>query len=120
MNRIVHFEFNSPDPAKSNPFFESVFGWNIQKWGDEQYWLCATGSGDGIDGATMQSRDNQPRTVCAIQVDSVDASIEKIKAAGGTIVVPKFPVPTVGWVAYFTDPAGVLAGVYQHDPSAGS
>ena len=38
--------------------------------------------------------------------------------AGGTIVVPKMPIPTVGWLAYFKDPDGIIHGVYQDDKEA--
>jgi hypothetical protein len=54
----------------------------------------------------------------AIDVASVDEYCEKVIAAGGTITVPKMAVPTMGWVAYFTDTEGNTHGLWQTDPNA--
>ncbi len=52
MNRVVHFELATTDPAREVEFFESIFGWEVRQWGDQDYWLVATGKdGPGIDGA---------------------------------------------------------------------
>ncbi|MEC0269936.1 hypothetical protein [Paenibacillus anseongense] len=37
---------------------------------------------------------------------------------GGAIVVPKITMPGMGYLAYFTDPSGMLLGVSQADPNA--
>lgn len=120
MNRIVHFEFHSSDPDASNAFFEEVFGWTINKWeGPMPYWLLVTGtSGPGIDGGMMKSQDDEPRTVNTIQVESIEDTTAKVEVAGGQTVVPKMPIPGIGYVAYCTDPKGVLFGVYVNDPTA--
>jgi hypothetical protein len=44
--------------------------------------------------------------------------MKSIEAAGGTQVVPKMPIPGVGWSARFRDPEGNIFGVYEDDPSA--
>lgn len=119
MNRVVHFEIHAPDPDAAQRFYHAVFGWSFTAWqGDEEYWLVSTGEGEGINGGLMRSRDGQGRTVNAIQVESVDQCVRRVEANGGTIVVPKMPIPGVGWVAYAIDPGGVIFGMYQHDPSA--
>ena len=66
----------------------------------------------------MPAPDGQPRTVNVAQVANVDEMVKKIEKAGGKVCVPKFAVPTIGWLAYFTDPAGVLLGIMQPDPNA--
>lgn len=42
----------------------------------------------------------------------------KIEAHGGTIVVPKMPIPGVGWLAYAKDTEGSIFGIHQADPTA--
>jgi predicted enzyme related to lactoylglutathione lyase len=119
MNRVVHFEINAPNVEEALPFYENVFGWKVSKWeGPEPYWLVATGEGDGIDGGIMQSQDGQPRTVNAVHVDSVDAFARKVEENGGKVVVPKMAIPGVGYVAYCTDPGGVIFGLHHPDPNA--
>jgi hypothetical protein len=39
MNRINHFEFQVSNPEKSLSFFKNVFGWEFQKFGEEDYWV---------------------------------------------------------------------------------
>lgn len=122
MPRVVHFEFHSTQPEGTTEFFRKVFDWKINKWDNPgaEYWLLDTGPADqpGIGGGLMRSRDGQPRTVCTLEVPDVDDYAKKVQAAGGRIVVPKMAIPGVGWVAYGTDPHGVLFGIYKNDESA--
>ena len=120
MNRVAHFEIYAPDPNQVVPFYEEVFGWKIAKWeGPMEYWLVTTGADEpGIDGGIMRSEDGQPRTVNTVKVNSVDEYVAKVPEHGGKVVVPKMAIPGVGWVAYATDPGGVLVGIYEHDESA--
>lgn len=122
MNRIVYFEIHVPDPAKAIAFYESNFGWTFSKSdiGSADYWLISTGDTEkpGIDGGLMQSQDGQPRIVNTLQVDDVDAAAKKAQESGGNVVVPKIPIPGIGWVAYATDPGGNIFGMYKHDPDA--
>ena len=66
----------------------------------------------------MPSQDGQQRTVNIIQVENINEMITKLKGLNGTCVVEKMPIPGVGYSAYFTDPAGILFGIYQSDPTA--
>lgn len=122
MARIVHFEFHSTQPEKTLAFFRDVFGWEASKWegAGMPYWLLSTGPKDqpGIDGGLMPSQDGQPRTVCTLEVNDVDSFTRKTESTGGKVVVPKMAIPGVGWVAYATDPYGVLFGIYKSDESA--
>lgn len=119
-NRVVHFEIPCDNPDKVMKFFKEVFGWTFQQFGTEQYWSAVTGDPKtpGIGGGIMKKRDPNQPVVNSILVESVDEFIAKIEKAGGQIVVPKMPIPTVGWLAYFKDPDGNIHGIYQNDPSA--
>ncbi len=121
MHPIVHFELHTSDPDKTLPFFEKIFGWKLNKWeGTQEYWLATTAEpgASGINGGIMRSMDGQPRTVNTIQVPDVDEYVGKCVAAGGQNCVPKMPIPGVGWLAYCTDPTGVLFGIYKPDANA--
>ncbi len=134
MNRPVHFELHSVDPARTNAFFERVFGWKMTRWGGgggdvggaPEYFVASTGGGahasggswPGIDGGVMRSRDGQQRTVNTIQVDDVDRCAAEVKGAGGKICVEKMAISGVGYLMYATDPTGVLFGFMHADPGA--
>ncbi len=57
--------------------------------------------------------------VCTIDVPSVDEYADKIVANGGTIVVPKMPIPGVAWLVDAKDTEGNIFGIHQEDASAG-
>jgi predicted enzyme related to lactoylglutathione lyase len=119
MHRPVHFEIHAPDPDTVIPFYEKNFGWKFTKWsGPMEYWVVDTGEGTGINGGLMRSRDGQPRTVNTLEVADVDEALKKAAASGGQVVVPKFPVQGVGFIAYCTDPGGNIFGVAQFDTQA--
>jgi uncharacterized protein len=119
-NKVVHFEIPCDDPKKIMEFFKEAFGWTFQQFGDMEYWSAMTGekNAPGINGGIMKKRDPKQPMANSILVESVDEFIVKIENAGGKIVVPKMPIPGVGWLAYFTDPEGNIHGIYQEDSSA--
>jgi uncharacterized protein len=121
MPRVVHFEFNADDPERAVRFYSDVFGWEIQKWkGPADYWLASTGDGIGIDGALQGAPDfvEGQKAVVTMDVGSVDDTIAKVEAAGGSVVVPKMAIPHVGWLVYFRDTEGMVFGAMESDESA--
>jgi predicted enzyme related to lactoylglutathione lyase len=120
MNRVVHFELGAVDPARAVEFYRNVFGWQAQKWGEEEYWLMKTGSTPdmGIDGAILRNKDSQPRTVNSISVRSIEEFAARVEQHGGKVVVPKTTIPTVGYLAYCNDTEGNIFGIFQSDGAA--
>ena len=45
-------------------------------------------------------------------------SLATITGSGGQCVVPKMPMPGIGWLAYCKDTEGHIFGIMQYDPSA--
>jgi uncharacterized protein len=122
MPRVVHFEIPADEPERASKFYKDVFNWDIQKWdGPEDYWLVGTGDRSqlGIDGGIMKRRHPEQPPVNTIDVASVDDFAAKITENGGQIVVPKMPVPGIGWLAYFKDTEGNIFGIMQEDLSVG-
>jgi len=128
MNRIVHFEIHAKDQDAAQKFYTEVFGWEIKDMGAEMgnYRLITTGKDapdakwPGINGGMNPRQGDLPAAgapvnafVCTISVEDIDASIEKVKKAGGSIALDKMDVPTVGSLAYCKDPEGNLFGMLQ-------
>ena len=121
MPRVVHFEINADDPERAVKFYQEVFGWKIKKWeGPMDYWLATTGPDDqpGINGGIMKRTDPQASTQNTVDVPSVDEFTKKVTERGGKVVVPKMPVPAVGYMAYCADTEGNVFGIMQEDPTA--
>jgi len=118
-NRVVHFEIPCDHPDNVMTFFTDVFGWSFKQFGTEDYWVVNTGDkSPGINGGLMKKKDPKQPLANSIGVEDLDKTVVSIEKAGGKIVVPKMAVPTVGWLAYFTDPDGNIHGVFQGDPTA--
>jgi len=121
MARVVHFEIHADDPQRAIDFYESALGWEFSKWeGPGEYWLIITGSQNepGINGGLMRrhaplSGDGFNAFVCTVQVESLELAASKVEESGGTVSIPKFLVPGVGWVAYFKDTEGNTFGVLE-------
>jgi uncharacterized protein len=119
MPRPIHFEIPAEDPARAISFYQTVFGWKFQKWdGPMPYWLISTGEGPGINGGLMPRRDPAQPCVNTIGVDNIDQMLATVESSGGHCVVPKMPVPGVGWLAYCKDTEGHIFGLMQNDPAA--
>src|SRR5690348_9288852 len=61
MPRIVHFEIHADDPERAIGFYTALFGWEISRWGEMDYWLIRTGEGTpGIDGGLTRRQGPPP------------------------------------------------------------
>ena len=128
MPRVAHFEIHADNPERAIQFYTGLFGWEFQKWdGPMPYWLITTGpdSEPGINGGLVKRMgggpaDMQPVNayVCTASVPDLDARVEKALSSGGTMALPKMPIPGVGWLAYVKDTEGNILGLMQPDPAA--
>lgn len=128
MPRPIHFEIQASDPQRAIRFYTQLLGWTFSKWDSPMdYWLIKTGEPGtrGIDGGLLPRRGSAPVAmqavnsfVCTVDVADVDTTIKRIAEVGGTVVVPKMPIPTVGWLAYAHDTEGNIFGVMQMDAAA--
>jgi predicted enzyme related to lactoylglutathione lyase len=126
MSRVVHFEIHAENPERAIKFYSTLFAWEFTKWnGPMEYWTIKTGpdSQPGINGGLVRRRgaiDGQAviAYVCTVDTSSVDNAVKMITANGGTIALPKMPIPGVGWLAYGKDTEGNIFGVMQRDEAA--
>jgi predicted enzyme related to lactoylglutathione lyase len=120
MPRVIHFEIPADNAERAIKFYSDVFGWNIQKWGPQDYWLVDTGEKDqpGIGGAITKRTDPTTTTVNTIDVPSLDEYLNKITKSGGKVLTTKNTIPGVGYFAYCRDTEGNTFGVLQSDESA--
>lgn len=121
MSRVTHFEIPADDPERAIKFYETVFGWTIEKWGHPiEYWLIMTGPEDqpGIDGGLTRREDPEIGVENIIDVSNLEESLENVTGNGGKVIRPKIPVPGVGWVAYIKDTEGNIFGLMESDPEA--
>ena len=94
-------------------FYGKLFGWREIETHDMGpmglYRLF--GVGDEAMGGMMTKPAEAPGPVCwqyYFNVDDIDASAERVKAAGGQVLRGPMPVPSGVWVLHANDPQGVF------------
>ena len=120
---VRHFAINADDLPRARRFYEAVFGWRFTAWGPPGFFMIKTGDAAAPLGSLQGRRELIPGErintfECTIAVDDVDAVETAIIANGGTILMPKATIPTVGQLIWFRDTEGNVAGAMQYDPAA--
>jgi predicted enzyme related to lactoylglutathione lyase len=117
--RVVHFEIPIDEADRAGMFYRDVFGWQVQQWGSEPYWTVSAGdrAGDGAEGALAPRSEAPEGVLVYVAVDDIDATLAKVKQAGGDPLTGRMPIPSMGWSARFRDSEGNQVGLFQHDPS---
>src|SRR6266567_1129157 len=68
-------------------------------------------------GGGLQKAENLPAGVLDyILSENIDQTLGKIRASGGTVLMPKTEIPGMGWFAVFNDPTGIALAVYEAQP----
>ncbi len=120
MPRVVHFELAADDPARATKFYQTVFGWKVEKWGEGDYWLANTGPEKemGINGAIMPRKNALAPVINTIGVSSLDDFRKKVEKAGGKNITPRTTIPSIGYFCYCQDTEGNIFGILQPDMAA--
>ena len=125
MDKVVHFEIPVDDRARAKEFYASVFEWDVQDTdmgGGSVYTLAGTVAVDekmqpkesgAINGGLMDRTSDLSVPVITIGVDSIDDSLKKVEAGGGTTITPRTPIPNMGAFGYFKDTEGNVMGLWE-------
>ncbi|MCA9293070.1 MAG: VOC family protein [Phycisphaerales bacterium] len=115
---VVHFEFWSKDAAKCADFYKQVFDWDINFYPEMNDYHLVNAAPPGIGGGIMTPKQGEwPAAMTMyISVDDLKTYCDKIKAAGGQIIVDNMEIPDVGWLSLFKDPDGRVIGLWKQGP----
>ena len=121
-NHLSHFAINADNLPRARRFYEKVFGWHFEPWGPPGFYVLHTGTPQeaGIQGALQQRRELLPgqRMIgyeCTIGVESADTIAALAQANGGTVVMAKTIIPTVGELVWLQDPEGNVFGAMKYE-----
>jgi predicted enzyme related to lactoylglutathione lyase len=127
--RVVHFEIPAEDEERARNFYNAAFGWNIQPMPELNYNIVMTTPSDdqgmprepgAINGGMFRREGELKTPIITLDVEDIDAALEKVGSLGGSTVEPKMAVADMGFAAYFRDSEGNLMGLWQTAaPSAG-
>jgi predicted enzyme related to lactoylglutathione lyase len=128
-NSVVHFEIYANDPDGLSRFYSTLFDWSIESMPAMDYGWIKTVETDAkgtptqpgsINGGILKRPQgyNGPAWVNYVNVESIEASIDRAEELGGRLMKGKTAVPGMGWFAFLNDPQGNVFAIWQSDANA--
>lgn len=100
---IDYIELSVTDVEAAKAFYGAAFGWSFADYGPEYAGIQS--GGREVGGLRRDSEVREGGPLVILYSDDLEASVEAVKAAGGTIRQPIYPFPG-GRRFNFADPAG--------------
>jgi len=104
--KLDYIEFTTPDLEQSEAFFQQCFGWSFVNYGDDYRDIQKAGLGGGI------ARGPQRAPLPVLKTDKLEATLDKIRAAGAQITAEIFDFPG-GRRFHFLEPGGTEMAVWS-------
>jgi uncharacterized protein len=112
-NPVVHFEVLGKDGEALSRFYKETFEWELEQV-MPTYAIARTGVEGGIAGGIGVAPDGGPGHVTFyVQVDDLQAALDKVATNGGSTLAPPMDVPGGGAIALFKDPEGHVVGLFK-------
>jgi uncharacterized protein len=128
-NPVAHFEIYARDAEKLAKFYSTLFEWSIEKVPGMDYHFIRTTDTDASGAPTQPGGINgglivrpagyeDPGWINYINVDSLDAAVQRAQDLGARVMKPRAPVAGMGWFAMLVDPQGNSFAMWEPDPNA--
>lgn len=103
-------QLNATDLQAARDFYTKVVGWAVSEFQG----MTTFKAGDASVASIMQAPPGVPsHWLTYVVVDSLSSARERVKKAGGTVLVEQIPVPTVGTFAVIQDPQGAVICMFE-------
>jgi len=128
MSGVVHFEIPADDQERARQFYGAAFDWRLDVLPELQYTNVVTTPVDeqtqqplepgAINGGMFERTSDLVHPIITIDVDDIDAALERIASLGGSVVQAKSAIPGLGYYGYFRDTEGNVLGLWTTAPDA--
>ncbi len=120
-NKVSHFEIPANDVKQAQKFYGSIFGWTFKPWDENYIMITATECDElgiplepgAINGGIQKRSSRAVSPTIVVSVEDIDSTLEKIKSAGGKVIVQKEMMEDMGSYAQFEDVDGNRIGLFQ-------
>jgi predicted enzyme related to lactoylglutathione lyase len=125
VDKVVHFEITFDDHTRAKDFYGSVFDWELSDndMGSGMVYTTITTvpiddqmrpkEPGAINGGFTGRGAETPSPVITIGVDSIDDTLKKVEAGGGSTITPRTEIPNMGAFAYFKDSESNVMGLWE-------
>ena len=109
---------SQPDPQAALPFYRDLFGWEfenvIPEGSGRQYFIGRIRRGDvAAIGSIPEGAPSMATWNTYVWVDSADETADRVRRAGGAVVMEPFDVMNAGRMAVLADTEGATFNVWQ-------
>ena len=121
--QFVWYELMTRDLSTARDFYGAVVGWHFAPWdgGDGVPYIMMSRTNDPKDslGGLMEMREPEfpaelpPHFMGYISVDNADATADRAKELGGSVIHGPEDIPKVGRFAILADPQGGAFAILQ-------
>lgn len=113
-NPVVHWEVSGRDQKKLQEFYGALFDWKIDVQEAMDGYGLVKGEEGGIGGGISGTQPGaSPRVTFFVQVDDLQASLDKAESLGGKALMPPTEIPGVGSFAMFQDLEENAIGLFK-------
>ena len=114
---INWFELPVVDLERATKFYEAVFGWKLKPSTYGEHPMAMFPSREpGVGGALVKDPRRRPLTDGALVYLNangiLDASLQRVEAAGGKVLLPKTDIGAPGFIAMALDTEGNAIGLH--------
>jgi predicted enzyme related to lactoylglutathione lyase len=114
-NPVLHFQLSSRQSEATAAFYRQLFDWKMNAVPGMGYHLIETEAKQGIQGGIQEAKAEEPVEITFyVQVQDVQAALDKAQSLGAVITQPKLEVMPELVVGMFKDLEGRNIGV-MHD-----
>jgi predicted enzyme related to lactoylglutathione lyase len=108
-------DLGTSDVSAASHFYTELFGWQVDDQGEQMghYGICRK-DGKMVAGLGPLMQPQQPIAWNSyVDVDNAADTAQKVRNAGGTVLVEPMAVMDLGSMAVFADPAGAVLSIWQ-------
>ena len=109
---IDYVELTVTDMAAAQAFYAAAFGWSFTDYGPDYAGIQRLDR-PGEAGGLARGTPTPGGPLVVLFSEDLDATVEAVEAAGGTIDTPPFAFPG-GRRFHFADPSGNVLGVWAY------
>ena len=103
-NAVLHWEVSGRDQEKLQEFYAALFDWKVQVHEEMGGYGLVEGREGGIGGGIAATQPGAPPGVTFfVQVDDLQASLDRAEGLGGKALMPPTDIPGIGSFAMFQD-----------------
>ena len=112
-NPMVHWEIVSNDAKRAQDFYANRTDWHVEPVEGMDYGIVDTHGEGGTNGGIGNQQEEAYRVTFYVQVEDLQAALDKAESLGGKTVTPPMEIPGVVTLAQFSDPDGNIIGLVK-------